>query len=63
MKRQIFLLIPILSMLVLSATSKAVNSEDKVITCDMDKTIPILFDDWIEDISCTVLEKIYLIRM
>lgn len=57
MKRQIFLLIPILSMLVLSATSKAVNSEDKVITCDMDKTIPILFDDWIEDISCTVLEK------
>ena len=44
-------------MLVLSATSETVNSGDEVVTCDMDKTIPTLFDDWIEDISCTVLEK------
>lgn len=57
MKRRIFLLISILSMLVPSATSETVNSGDEVVTCDMDKTIPTLFDDWIEDISCTVLEK------
>ena len=47
----------ILSIFVFSARCETTSKEKEVIICNMDNTIPTQFDDWIENISCTVLEK------